>query len=188
MGKLSNIILNENIRTTGLGPVGDQTGVILGNKVYKVRKAKTEADMERIKLANERRNATKLERKKQEEELNQLRAEKKVREEEAKAKALELRERLDKEIEIEKLKAEQKAIDQKERIEKDEANKKAQEIKDAADKAAYKDIVDQNEKRDQEYNDNKLKEKDFEKIPEEEKKETPRSSGILSTAARSLRF
>ena len=42
MGKLSNIILNENIRGTGVGPVGDQTGVILGNKVYKVKKAKTE--------------------------------------------------------------------------------------------------------------------------------------------------
>ena len=85
-----------------------------------------------------------------------------------------------------------------------EANAKAEKIKDEAAKAAkaaedaeaakaaaaeeaeYKDIIASNQKRDADYTQDKLKDKEHEKIKQETPK--PRSSGLINTAVRSLRF
>lgn len=220
-GDVKEIIESYN-RHQKIAPVGEQSHVVIGRKIYKVKQTRSETDIERLRLAKEKREANKKAKKEQEEELIRLRVEKEIRDKEAQEKAAELRERMNKETELEKLRAEEKLIKDRadaeakakrdalrktERAEKikaeaekaeaelkakEEASKRAEEAErlrseqEAKEKADYDSIVDKNKDREADYTSNKLKEKEFEKIKTTEEK--PRSSGLINTAVRSLRF
>jgi hypothetical protein len=194
MAKLSEMILNENRRRTigivGSGRpsrhiknlnLGEKILVQSGHSIYTPKQNKTEPTVEELKKkkdATEKRAATIKAKKEQEEELIKLRTEKETREKiaqeaEQKAKEAELK---------------QKELELKEKERKAELKIKRDEAK-AKEKEAYDEIVQMNKDREQKYVDATQKIKGFEKIPkQEEKKEKPRSSGLLSTATRSLRF
>lgn len=196
--KDTSSIVESYSRKRGLAPVGNQTHVVIGKKVYKIKEARSEADQERLRLAKEKREKNRMEKQAKDEEYTRLKIEKEFRDKENEAKAKELRERMEKEAELEKLRAEEKLIKDKEAADEEAkrlAIEKAEEADrirekaeaEAKEKVEYKSIVDQNKKREDEYTANKLKTKEFEKVNVKEK-EQPRSSGLINTAVRSLKF
>lgn len=196
MSKLSEMILNEmsydRRRTSSSSTrpsrhiknlnLGEKILVQSGHNIHlpkeTAKPALTAEELKKKKEASEKRALNRQVKKEKEEELVRLRAEKEARENlakeaEQKAKENELKE---KELELKEQ-------------EKQAELKRKQEEAEAIEKEQYKEIVEKNKEREKNYTQSVSKIKDFEKIPEkEEKEEKPRSSGLLSTAARSLRF
>jgi len=194
MGKLSNLILNEKI----------DVDIIIGmdGKARKVIKPKTPEQLEKLKQAQEKRQATLVAREKEKEELIQLRTEKAIMDEDALKRAQELRERLNKEAELEKLRAEDARIKAKKESEEKaaeiariKAEKEAERVEAEAKKAAedakikqeHEVAVNQNNARQQSYETNIQATKEHEK-PKPIEKPKSTTSGLISTEVRSLRF
>jgi hypothetical protein len=190
MAKLSEMILNKVVinemqyprRTSGYGRtknlnLGTKMFVQSGRGIYRTKQgtkpvsASTEEELEKKRIDAEKRAAAKKAREDEKNELIRLRAEK------------EAKENLDKEAELK-----QKELDLKQK-EKEEELKRKQDEAAARNKELYDKMISQNEKRQEKYSQDVAKVKSFETIQkQEEKKEKPRSSGLLSTATRSLRF
>lgn len=198
MGKLSTLILNETARgingmrkikrATPAGPLEPAIAIINGKNVHPTKQSeppksnvelKTAADMqEKIRLTKEHgkamREARKLKKAEdakkadaEHEEYIRLKVEKEIRDEQNTKNA-----------EFEKLKA-------------DDAIIKAQEAqaKKEEDARNYKKIIQQNSTRDDKYRVDMATPKADETLPVPEiKKEQPRSSGLMGTGVRNLRF
>jgi len=169
MGKLSQMVLNEKMRrVASREPAGDIAYTKLGRNLRNAIKPKKVKTEEEKALAKQRRLDNKNEKQKKQEELDRLRKEdiarKKTESDDAAAKLKQ--DALDRQAEIDKVKAETEA-----------SAKEAEE---------YRKITTSNQKRDDKYADSMSKVDHVSGIKVE--KEEPRSSGLIDTAVKSLRF
>jgi hypothetical protein len=198
MKKLASMIIESsrgylrNQRTN----IGEPKSTILGSKIYSnVKKNPTEAELNAAKKKSEKRIATIKANQEAHDKFIQTQAEANAYKEEINRKAAELRERNQKEIQIEQIRQDtekQLRADEVKRLndEKLEQNMRDAQVEDAKkakDAIEHNKAIISNSDRQQKY------EKDINAVKEHEKpkpidKPKPTTSGLISTEVRSLRF